>query len=582
MARSNSVERRTDYRAERPEDFYFAEGFFQSDPPEKYSCPICLVPAQREAYLTRCCGNHFCHLCISRLARDRKPCPLCKNSPLRIFPNKERQREINGLCIRCPVDLLPSSSQSSPKSTRAGTERRIVTNNEFEAAGTSLRHSKCPWTGELGCLFDHLRKKHKVHHERWRGHSSSAHSQRRRSRHRHNSGNNTESFSSDLSNSEHNSYRNSPSEHATHYRGYDEEPLINFSEDDDYHSSERRGRYSEQNETLHENHSEHNRTERDIPSRHHIDDEDILPRINNNNNNTVMDHGIPPTRYQTIHEMRYYNDREIPPRYQNEGNDTSHTTSPQQQRSAMTGEWIQSPYNNESVRDNGSQSHMEMEHNLSQTRMDRLALDIAEYEDQIHSAPRSSESQINVNQNTSSYSLVPVLHPNPVPPYYHPNSHPPPPPPPPPPMNMALPYQSPSPSQLPPPPPPPHLRHYPTYHHHHGWQSPSSYSTIESPHVVPPPPPPPYNYPMQQQSHHYICHGPEVHHPNSLHLPVYHHSDSHMVAGSNMYRDNHHHYYSNAPSTSRAPSPVPQSVRGVSSRNNHNFRRLMNYSESLL
>ncbi len=86
-------------------DFHFLEGFFVGEVPEKYSCPICLSPVQRDAFLTQCCGNHFCVQCISRMVNSRKPCPMCKTSPLLIFPNKERQREVNSLRVRCPAQL---------------------------------------------------------------------------------------------------------------------------------------------------------------------------------------------------------------------------------------------------------------------------------------------------------------------------------------------------------------------------------------------------------------------------------------------------------------------------------------------
>ncbi len=86
-------------------DYYFLDGFFTNETPEKYSCPICLSPVQREAFLTQCCGSHFCLHCVLMAARGG-PCPMCKGSPLVVFPNKERQREINVLQVRCPTQLV--------------------------------------------------------------------------------------------------------------------------------------------------------------------------------------------------------------------------------------------------------------------------------------------------------------------------------------------------------------------------------------------------------------------------------------------------------------------------------------------
>lgn len=70
-------------------------------PPHNFACPICHCSVQREAHLTRCCGHHFCFQCIDPLRREGKNCPMCRKSPLEIFPNKERQRMINALQVHC-------------------------------------------------------------------------------------------------------------------------------------------------------------------------------------------------------------------------------------------------------------------------------------------------------------------------------------------------------------------------------------------------------------------------------------------------------------------------------------------------
>lgn len=128
-------------------EYFFLEDFFQEDPQKMYSCPICLAPVQREAFLTGCCGNHFCKQCIVRLARSHRPCPMCKSNSLRIFPNKERQREINELQVNCPLSLglLPASS-----------------NTQGSGSGKNYREGSshgcpCNWAGELGHLERHLK-----------------------------------------------------------------------------------------------------------------------------------------------------------------------------------------------------------------------------------------------------------------------------------------------------------------------------------------------------------------------------------------------------------------------------------------
>ena len=87
-------------------DYYYQDDLYLENPDEKFSCPICLCPVQRQAYLTECCGRHFCLKCIGRLRNERKPCPMgCNAASLVIFPNKERQREIKQIRVRCPLSL---------------------------------------------------------------------------------------------------------------------------------------------------------------------------------------------------------------------------------------------------------------------------------------------------------------------------------------------------------------------------------------------------------------------------------------------------------------------------------------------
>ena len=138
-------------------DYYFLDGFFQSDLSDKYSCPICLSPVQREAFLTECCGKHFCFRCISRMV-GTKPCPMCKAHPLVIFPNKERQREIKELSVCCPVsckhqDVEVESSDESVDQTKKDQDMQ-----------TALM---CKWIGKLSQVDAHLVEVHKED-KRWK------------------------------------------------------------------------------------------------------------------------------------------------------------------------------------------------------------------------------------------------------------------------------------------------------------------------------------------------------------------------------------------------------------------------------
>ena len=116
-------------------DFLFDNETYVESVPEKFACPICLCQVQRDAHLTVCCGHHFCFQCIDVVGKDGKPCPMCKAS-VHIFPNKERQRDIKLLKVRCAV-----GQESSDK--------------------------KCEWSGELGKLAPHAKEQHGVTLDGW-------------------------------------------------------------------------------------------------------------------------------------------------------------------------------------------------------------------------------------------------------------------------------------------------------------------------------------------------------------------------------------------------------------------------------
>ena len=123
---TTSINMATNYQSD---DFLFCDENYLSEVPENFSCPICLCSVQRNAHLTDCCGHHFCLQCIKPLHGNGKPCPLCKSTKFRIYPNKERQREINSLTVRCVVGMTSSQKQ-------------------------------CDWTGELSKLEEHANNQH--------------------------------------------------------------------------------------------------------------------------------------------------------------------------------------------------------------------------------------------------------------------------------------------------------------------------------------------------------------------------------------------------------------------------------------
>ena len=93
---------------------------FVTAPPKSLECPVCLMTF-RDPHVISCCGNEFCQLCIERVQRDGKPCPLCNEPNFTTMLHKKLVREVNGLVIRCPQKELG-----------------------------------CEWEGELGQVEQHL------------------------------------------------------------------------------------------------------------------------------------------------------------------------------------------------------------------------------------------------------------------------------------------------------------------------------------------------------------------------------------------------------------------------------------------
>ena len=93
---------------------------FVTAPPKSLECPVCLMTF-RDPHVISCCGNEFCQLCIERVQRDGKPCPLCNELNFTTFLHKKLVREVNGLVVRCPQKELG-----------------------------------CEWEGELGQVEQHL------------------------------------------------------------------------------------------------------------------------------------------------------------------------------------------------------------------------------------------------------------------------------------------------------------------------------------------------------------------------------------------------------------------------------------------
>ena len=70
------------------------------DSVEDYECPLCLH-VTREPFLTSCCGQHFCQVCITKILTDNKPCPFCKNTSFSTFLDKKQKRRVLDLKVYC-------------------------------------------------------------------------------------------------------------------------------------------------------------------------------------------------------------------------------------------------------------------------------------------------------------------------------------------------------------------------------------------------------------------------------------------------------------------------------------------------
>lgn len=72
-----------------------------SNLPYRYTCMICTM-IQREPTLTSCCGQHFCQSCLlTCFLVSGGRCPHCQATAVQHFVNKQQQREIKCLRVKC-------------------------------------------------------------------------------------------------------------------------------------------------------------------------------------------------------------------------------------------------------------------------------------------------------------------------------------------------------------------------------------------------------------------------------------------------------------------------------------------------
>ena len=70
--------------------------------PKDYLCAACKRVA-RDPQLTLCCGKHYCNSCIAPALLEGKACPTCGETSCRAFADKNYQRKILSLKVRCTM-----------------------------------------------------------------------------------------------------------------------------------------------------------------------------------------------------------------------------------------------------------------------------------------------------------------------------------------------------------------------------------------------------------------------------------------------------------------------------------------------
>ena len=96
---------------------------FVEQPSRDFFCPV-TFDVLLEPYLTECCGHHLSETAYRQLQAQGKPCPVCKEEPLKAVKDKYHKRRVSSLKVRCP----------------------------HKAKG-------CEWQGDLGSLEQHLNAK---------------------------------------------------------------------------------------------------------------------------------------------------------------------------------------------------------------------------------------------------------------------------------------------------------------------------------------------------------------------------------------------------------------------------------------
>lgn len=70
------------------------------EPSNDFYCPV-VYNLLVKPHLTSCCGKHLSPEAVTRLVDESKPCPLCKEMPWDTMLNKDFQRQVHALKVKC-------------------------------------------------------------------------------------------------------------------------------------------------------------------------------------------------------------------------------------------------------------------------------------------------------------------------------------------------------------------------------------------------------------------------------------------------------------------------------------------------
>ena len=70
--------------------------------PDDLYCKKCALVA-RKLVIAECCGESYCHSCITEVLDQARPCPACKDDNFTVFQHKKSQKKINSLQVYCSM-----------------------------------------------------------------------------------------------------------------------------------------------------------------------------------------------------------------------------------------------------------------------------------------------------------------------------------------------------------------------------------------------------------------------------------------------------------------------------------------------